>query len=101
MVSPGKECGTCQSLVLMVTQLPKPGDGHPSPSDEEGNQYPAGGQPGRLLSRVRPAWDDCAGKKGTHSSALPRLSKGKTIKEELKQVVDTAEDVTNSRILEV
>ncbi|NUT70291.1 DUF1206 domain-containing protein [Pseudarthrobacter sp. C4D7] len=28
------------------------------------------------------------------------MSKGKTIKEELKQVVDTAEDVTNSRVLE-
>src|SRR4051812_14366774 len=101
MVSPGKECGTCQSLVLMVTQLPEPGDGHPSPSDGEGNQCRAGGQPGRLLSRGRPARDDCGGKKGTPSSALRRLSKRKTIKKELKQVVDTAEDVTNSRILEV
>src|SRR5690242_4100530 len=40
-------------------------------------------------------------KKGTHSSAPPRPAKGKTIKEELKQVVDKAEDVTNSRVLEV
>lgn len=40
-------------------------------------------------------------KRGTLTSALPRLSKGSTIKEEIKQVVEKAEDVTNSRILEV
>ncbi|MDP9886892.1 hypothetical protein J2X98_000462 [Pseudarthrobacter enclensis] len=54
----------------------------------------------RKLLPTRPAWDDWPCRKGTHASALPRLSKGKTIKEELKQVVDKAEDVTNSRVLE-
>jgi len=74
----------------MVARAAEPGDGDPSPSP---------GRPDQLF-RARTAWDDWPCKKGTHTSALPRLSKGKTIKEELKQVVDKAEDVTNSPVLE-
>ena len=63
-------------------------------------------RPGRLhaggqLFRNAPAWHDGNCRKGTHTGALPRLLKGTTIKEEIKQVVDKAEDVTNSRVLEV
>lgn len=54
-----------------------------------------------MLSRRRCPWHDYLYNKGTHSSAAAHVQKEMTIKKELKQVVDTAEDLTNSRTLEV
>lgn len=83
-----------QSLLLMLAQLPGAGEGDPSP----------------CVSWIPPAAVYCsrpcqrgtiAFVWGTHISEPPRKHKGTAIKRELKQAVDAAEDVTNSRTLEL